>query len=310
VFDFGIAKTRESGASTLTQSQALLASPAYASPEQLRASKEVDERSDVWSLGVILYESVTGRAPFNGQTLPELSSEILRDAPTPPRAHRSDLSPELEGVILRCLAKEPADRFESVESLVMALEAFAPVAAKECLAYIRDLGDSTSAPPPDFDESGLGRQHHRSTLTHASVAAPADRVSPRRTNRLVLASLTGAALLGLVVAILRGRAEPVNASNQAESPTSGVLTAKPTALPEPSVPPASERVESGAERLERDSALLEPVSALSGPAPKVRSEPARKRTKPLPADASAQPKRTEPSPLETLPLNELIDGRK
>ena len=310
VLDFGIAKTNEVDASTLTHSQALLASPAYASPEQLRASKDVDERSDIWSLGVILYESVTGQPPFDGRTLAELSSEILRDAPTPPSAHRADLSDELERVILRCLEKEPANRFESVESLVLALEPFAPAAARECLTYIRDLGDSKQALPAERDESSIGASHHRSTLTHASVASAAVRASPKWINHLVIASVMAAALLWLAIAITPNGAQPENT----KSPTANAQRVEPrvatTAPPPPSVTFALEHLAPGAEVRGRAAPAPEPAPSPSSAKSRIRPAPARARAPSVPPSASPPAERAEPSKLEALPLNELIDGRK
>ncbi len=310
VVDFGIAKTTESAVATLTQSQALLASPAYASPEQLRASKDVDERSDVWSLGVILYESVTGRLPFAGRTLAELSSEILRDSPTPPSAHRSDLSPALERVILRCLEKEPADRFESVDSLVAELEPFAPETAKECLAYIRDLGVREEMPvlegaDDQSDATSAGSSHHRSTLTHASVASATKSPSSSWMNRRVLALVVSAGILVFAVAILRSKAEPANATSPTESASSVALGAA-TPPPTPLVV-SHEHLEPGAEGPAPSSAAAEPTSAPPVTKPQSRIEPTSSRTPRVPASTSAHPK---PHPIDTLPLNDLIDGRR
>jgi serine/threonine-protein kinase len=307
VLDFGIAKTTESDASELTQSQALLASPAYASPEQLRASKKVDARSDIWSLGVILYESVTGRLPFGGGTLAEISSEILRDPPSPPSAHRSDLSPELEHVILRCLEKESADRLENVDSLVMALEPFAPAATKECLAYLRDLGDWKPVPTAESDELGIESSRNRSTLTHASVATPAERAGPKWRNRPVLAIAVGTALVLVAFTIVRHKTEPVSDTSPAASLGRDGPTAA-TALPTPPVV-LGEHPKPGA-------ALSGPVSVAPEPVPsvarsKTRPELARTRAPRVPASASVpSSERTEPSSLEALPLDALIDGRK
>ena len=306
VLDFGIAKTTESADSALTQSQALLASPAYASPEQLRASRAVDARSDVWSLGVMLYETVTGQLPFGGGTLAEISSEILRDLATPPSAHRSDLPPELEAVILRCLEKEPADRFESVDALVMALERFAPESAEECLAYIRDLGDREPAPPAEPDEPSIRSSRHRSTLTHASVAAPAERASTRWMNRGVLALVAGAAMFLLGVAILGEKMEPTNATSTSTSRVDLDAATRPSAPP--AMPVREDPV--AVEPRQSRTMVPEPTPALSVAKQKARLVPARPSIPSAPASAPAPSAPAEPSPLETLPLDALIDGRK
>ena len=138
VLDFGISKMDEAGAS-LTQSYALLGSPIYAAPEQLRSSRDVDARADVWSLGVVLYECVTGARPFVGQTLAQVCTSILHDSPRSPRAMEPELPRALEDVLLRCLRRDPAERYQSIEAFVDALRAFAPDAAERCANYLDAL---------------------------------------------------------------------------------------------------------------------------------------------------------------------------
>jgi serine/threonine protein kinase len=132
VLDFGISKSTaapEDGAPSeggLTSTGAMLGSPLYMSPEQIRARKDVDTRTDIWSLGVILYELVTGRQPFRAPTLAAAAVSIAVEAPTSPAQLRPDLPPDLEAVILRCLEKEPGARFQSVKALAKALRPFSP----------------------------------------------------------------------------------------------------------------------------------------------------------------------------------------
>ncbi len=107
VLDFGISKV--TGATTgqqpmaMTRTQAVMGSPLYMSPEQLESSKGVDARADIWALGIILYELVTGAVPFQSEMLTELVIRIVASPPPPPRTMRQDVPPALENVILRCL---------------------------------------------------------------------------------------------------------------------------------------------------------------------------------------------------------------
>jgi serine/threonine-protein kinase len=127
VLDFGISKsTAPAGGLGLTSTQAFLGSPLYMSPEQLTDAKRVDLRSDIWALGVILYELLTARTPFVADTLPELVAAVLTATPTPIGALRSDVPPELAAIIMRCLSKAPADRFPSIAALAVALRPFGP----------------------------------------------------------------------------------------------------------------------------------------------------------------------------------------
>jgi serine/threonine-protein kinase len=124
ILDFGVSKTARgrAGDVTLTTASMVLGSPAYMSPEQLREARAVDARADIWALGVTLYELVTGRRPFVAATLAELHALILTAAPPSPRSSCPAVSPALEHVILRCLRKDPADRFESAAALAAALD--------------------------------------------------------------------------------------------------------------------------------------------------------------------------------------------
>lgn len=125
VLDFGISKVATSvagdSAAGATATGTSVGSPLYMSPEQIRAHKNVDPRSDIWSLGVILYQLTTGHAPFRGPGLPALAVAIAVDSPPRPSTIRHDLPPKLERIILRCLAKSPDNRFASVTELGVAL---------------------------------------------------------------------------------------------------------------------------------------------------------------------------------------------
>ncbi|MBC7976594.1 MAG: serine/threonine protein kinase, partial [Myxococcales bacterium] len=123
VLDFGISKF-SGGHSTKTGD--IMGSPAYMAPEQMESTRSVDHRADVWSLGVVLYQLVVGRPPFQGDTLPLLCLHVVNDAPTPMSTIRGDLPEGFEAVVMKCLEKEPADRFVDVGQLAQALAPFGP----------------------------------------------------------------------------------------------------------------------------------------------------------------------------------------
>ncbi len=127
VLDFGISKSLL-GASvaelSLTRTSVLIGSPLYMSPEQMRSAKDVDTRTDIWSLGVIMYEMITGHPPYTGDSIPALCASLLSDTPVAMRALRSEVPVELEVVISRCLAKDREQRFGTVGELARALAPF------------------------------------------------------------------------------------------------------------------------------------------------------------------------------------------
>ncbi len=130
VLDFGISKlvtTRldHTPQLTLTLPDAVLGSPLYMSPEQLRGSKTLDARSDIWSLGVIAYELFTQRRPFEARTLASVLVRIATEAPALPSSLVPDLPAGLEAVVLRCLEKEPEARFPNIDAVLDALSPFA-----------------------------------------------------------------------------------------------------------------------------------------------------------------------------------------
>lgn len=117
VLDFGIAKLLgDPTVPAMTQTGMLLGTPHYMAPEQISAGT-IDARTDLYALGVILYEGATGRKPFDGQTLFELFSRHVKEPPQPPRQLRPELSPAYEAVILRALEKDPARRFGSAKEM-------------------------------------------------------------------------------------------------------------------------------------------------------------------------------------------------
>jgi serine/threonine protein kinase len=128
VLDFGISKIGapgseggSGGSSSLTSTATIMGTPCFMSPEQLRATRDVDARADIWSLGAILHALLTGNPPYDGESNADVSAKIIRDAPTPLREVRADVPPALEALVLRCLEKDPAARYADVPALVEAL---------------------------------------------------------------------------------------------------------------------------------------------------------------------------------------------
>ncbi|MEX2271283.1 MAG: serine/threonine-protein kinase [Vicinamibacterales bacterium] len=177
IVDFGIAKTFEPDANTqLTAMGSTLGTPHYMSPEQATGNV-VDGRSDIYSLGIILYEMLTGEVPFTDPSLPSVLVKHMTEPPQPPSLRRPDLSvpPALEAIALRCLAKDPAQRFENVEAMGAALRRAVP--ARDVDQTTIALGVSgpaaTDAPTiPLSAAAAAARLHSAPTLVAAAAPAP------------------------------------------------------------------------------------------------------------------------------------------
>jgi serine/threonine-protein kinase len=168
VLDFGISKMTGAGdvaEGALTHTTDVLGSPMYMSPEQLRSSRTVDQRTDLWSLGIILFELLTCEVPFKVGTLAEICGAILHEHPKLLRDARMDAPEELEEIVLRCLEKDPNQRYGSVAELAAALEPFGSDAAALSVTQIARF-----APP----EAGPDLEALRSTALERSGSLPFD----------------------------------------------------------------------------------------------------------------------------------------
>jgi serine/threonine-protein kinase len=155
VLDFGISKLTGAGAGGLnhTKTTAIMGSPFYMSPEQMQSTRGVDIRTDIWGLGVILYELVTGRTPFEGNALPEVCLRVATEQPPPLRSLRADAPVALELAILRCLEKDRDKRYGNIARLAVALRDLASPRGRQSVdTILRTIEASgqplTSAAPP------------------------------------------------------------------------------------------------------------------------------------------------------------------
>jgi serine/threonine-protein kinase len=127
VLDFGISKfvgPNTSPTLTLTKTSALVGSPTYMSPEHIQSARTVDARTDIWAIGIVLYELLAGRVPFEGDSVPEICLQVAKRRAPPIRQFRSETPAELEAVIQKCLRKDRNRRYASVADLAVALAQF------------------------------------------------------------------------------------------------------------------------------------------------------------------------------------------
>ncbi|CAN5915313.1 hypothetical protein BH11MYX4_BH11MYX4_18950 [soil metagenome] len=219
VLDFGIARDfHEGNEQRLTRTRAVMGSPAYMSPEQMREARTADARSDIWSLGVCVYELLTGKSPFNAATLPDLFVTVLHGTPLPIDSLRPGVPGGLSAVVLRCLEKDPARRFQSAAELAQALTPYASEATwpQENLSDVR-LVDVRSGSSPLLPASPTG-ERLATSRTLATLSPPA----PRRKTTWIGVLAVGIVILVVGVFAVRGkrRADLTAASVKKEQPVS------------------------------------------------------------------------------------------
>lgn len=194
VLDFGISKQATPDSGDITKTGAALGSPAYMSPEQMLSSRSADARSDIWSLGAVFYELVTGVSPFAAEVVTEVIARVLKNEPEPPSRVRPELPAWVDAIVLRCLKKEPEDRFPSVEELA------------EALRQSAEISPSTRGSLPSTRVSGAprsstaGSKSSSASVTNATwgrSALPSQtQRGPGKVSALVAAALTVAVIVG------------------------------------------------------------------------------------------------------------------
>ncbi|MGO9835243.1 MAG: serine/threonine-protein kinase [Polyangiaceae bacterium] len=216
LLDFGISKLSASAYPSetdpaLTATTAIMGSPSYMSPEQLKSTKEVDHRTDVWALGTVLYEAITGRPAFRGETLPQVCAMIAADDPVPPSTLRPGIPEELDLVVLRCLRKNPAEREELVD-LSRVLAKLAPSRARASLERIEaTLGAPSTASSPSTPESAA-REPARETRERGG-----------RGGAVLMLIIAAGSVLG--VGLFTGRINPSGLRKEVSGATSAMSSA-------------------------------------------------------------------------------------
>ena len=269
VLDFGISKVTSTGGDNpaLTKAAAMMGSPSYMSPEQMVAAGSVDVRADVWALGVVLYELLTGRLPFVAETMPELVGMILQSGYAPVTALRPDVPPGLQASIDRCLQKDRALRHRNVAELAAGLVPFGPPRSDlslERIAHVLGMTGgaaetiSTSGPPaaqaaqtfsPMISSEGGPARRRLLWLVSAPLlmilACAGIFLAWTRSSRSSIADVatTKAAAAAQAPAPLASVEPPVSTAVTASTPSASV-----TPLPAPTVlePPATPRATSTA----------------------------------------------------------------
>ncbi|MFZ5481263.1 MAG: protein kinase domain-containing protein [Myxococcota bacterium] len=307
VVDFGLVKELRSD-SDITRADSVVGSPSYMSPEQIKA-EAVDQRSDIYALGVVMYACLAGKTPFTGTSSVNVLMAHLHQAP-PPLAERCPAiarAPTLEWTVMTCLAKRPDDRFRSVDELLRALRACDLELRGQLAAKPMLLGGRVTLPddptPMAPDRVSLGPSSPR-----VAPPEPSDSLVMRRRQRAVLpwVAAAGLAVLGLgalgVAAVLLGVLLSRDDPESAPAPEPVLVAPVPERSPEPA-PAASP---APADEPATEAAASKPKSrpratSASEPAP----SPAPVATKPEPSPAPA----TQPAPPKAEPRKTGSDVR-
>jgi serine/threonine protein kinase len=215
VLDFGIAKLVTDQGGVKTHTQAVMGTPAYMSPEQCRGAGHVDQRSDVYALGCVLFRLLCGKPPFDAEGIGEIIVMHMQKAPELPSRLRPGVPPEVDNLVLKCLAKDPSQRFASGAELAIAIGAL--------------TGSSPSVPAASARYAAASAPTTLSSATGVNSMTTA----PRRSRPVLLAGI-GVVSVGAAFAIVYGVTRGSSESSASATPVEPAPT--PTPAPPTTAP--------------------------------------------------------------------------
>jgi serine/threonine protein kinase len=306
VLDFGIAQIRSPDRSRLTRTGATMGTAHYMSPEQAHGAADIDSRTDVWSLGVVLYELLSGRKPFEGERFLQVIHQVLDATPPPLGSLRADLPPELVALVERAMAKKVTERLPSVAALAHGLAAFSGRTSSPPGRDAAALAP-TQPTPVTVVPRALIEPAKTTGLTAAKSEASAAAIPTRSTTvRWVAASLGVAAVVATGALVSRRGtaihpledAGPAQTTVQAQPAAQVVASASPVITPPPAFSVAAPGAEGGPQGMSELSEQGSDKSSRPVPRPRAPSRPPSVAPTQVPAPSAPSAKSSEEPPPE------------
>jgi serine/threonine-protein kinase len=237
VLDFGISKVTGGDDLSLTSTAEIVGSPNYMSPEQLRAARLADARSDIWALGAILYELLTGYVPFQAETLTQLCTMVLQDPPRPLHDLRADVPVGVINVIEHCLEKDPERRFQHVGELAQALSPFTSSSGSSAAERVMAVAGASGRSLPRADISSSSARIAVAGGGGTSVSWGNTQLAPPKSYAKLLMVLGGVAVITIPLVVLAAYAvlhrTPATAAPVTATSASAVVIPSAAATPDP-----------------------------------------------------------------------------
>jgi serine/threonine-protein kinase len=286
VLDFGISKVTAASVPdhNLTKTSSIMGSPVYMSPEQMQRSKGVDGRTDIWALGVILFELLTGRAPFEAETVPELAIKVAMEPAPLLRALLPGAPAALELAIARCLEKDRNRRYQNIGEMAAALQEFGTIRARQSVEAVLGMQGRAGSSTGDLSlDPSVGDASQnpavRTDLSWARITAWS------RSRRRAVAGAVGAAglvvLAAALLVMLHLRATP--------GPAGSVGAEEALAPPPATTPPASATIPSSSSQPSRPSVATPSATASASASPATPSAAPPPRPPQRPGKRSMRP---------------------
>jgi tRNA A-37 threonylcarbamoyl transferase component Bud32 len=305
VLDFGISKQTGVGGVDMgvTKTQAVLGSPRYMSPEQMRSTKDTDARADVWAMGAVLHELIGGHPPFDAETMTALCAMILQDPPRALRPLRPDLPPQLEAAVMGALVKERDRRYANIAQFAAAIAPFGTPSARasaERAARVLGVqaniaqqlpggslpfvhGASASGPQPQMMAMQGGSGMAATTSPTVTDATPRKSAGPM----VALGVIGAVVVVGAIVLAVGVARRGSHAAGAGTSTTASTLVAAPPASTAPPLtPPGSTAASASATAADASTAT---VAAGSATTPATTTAPWRGKGAPPPPPRPGAP---------------------